>query len=419
MSTVSSGIRDLDRLIDSIYVGDNVIWEVEAGTLSEVFISRFIRQSAEEGQNVIYVNFNRSPQNMLQHLGRIPSQGFTLLDCFTSGKGKSDRAFLRFYENRPPKNVVRVERPGDIDHFTNILNGIEDSLPRGARYVFESLTGMQDLWGDEQGTYKFFTYMCPRLYDLGTVAYWLLEKEAHTQSFKANLRHITQVVLELYKRKESLYLKAHKLDGRTSREAFKPHSYTVEDGRVFISQPRREASFNIGTKVRALRLRLGMSQKELAARVGLTPSFISQLETNQISPSLNSFLQICAALGVSPDQLWKDLAPPEPAPWLIRKEKMLSSVAVQDNGFKGFQIAQNGTAAGTLFVIEPETAIRKHLTSHRGKEIIHVLRGSVTVVIEGREEKLIAGDSVFLRDEQPTEWKNEGGDRAELLVVCL
>ncbi|GAB4387876.1 MAG: helix-turn-helix domain-containing protein [Thermodesulfovibrionales bacterium] len=419
MSAVSSGIRDLDRLIDSIYVGDNVIWEVEAGTLSEAFINRFIRQSADEGQNVIYVNFNRSPQNMLQHLGRLPSKGFTLLDCFTSGKGKSDRAFLRFYEGRPPRNVVRVERPGDIDHFTNILNELEDGLPRGARYVFDSLTGMQDLWGDEQGTYKFFTYMCPRLYDLGTVAYWLLEKEAHTQSFKANLRHITQVVLELYKRKESLHIKAHKLDGRTGREAFKPHSYTVEDGNVFISQPRREAAFNIGTRVKALRLKLGMNQKELASRVGLTPSFISQMENNQISPSLNSFIQICNALGVSPDQLWKDLAPPEPVPWLIRREKMLSSVSSQENGIKGFRIAQNGTASGTVFVMEPGAVINRHLTSHRGKEIIHVLRGSVTVVVEGREEKLIAGDSVFLRDEQPAEWRNEGGDKAELLVVCL
>lgn len=419
MNTVSSGIEDLNRLIDSIYVGDNVIWEVEAGTLPEVFLNRFIKQSLSEGQEVIYVGFNRSPQNMMQQMGQIPRRGFTLLDCFTSGKGKSDRAFLRFYDSRPPKNVIRVERPGDIDHFTNVLNTIEDSLPPGARYVFDSLTGMQDLWGEEQGTYKFFTYMCPRLYDLGTVAYWVLEKEAHTQAFKANLRHITQVVLELYKRKDSLFIKAHKLEGRQNREAFRPHPYRVEDGNVHISQLRRETSFNIGPRVRQLRARRGMSQKELADRVGLTPSFISQMENNQISPSLNSFIGICSALGVSPDEVWKNLTPPESAPWLIRREKLFSAAAVQENGMKGFQIAHNGNMAGTVFVIEPGSAIKKHLTAHRGRELIHVLRGEITVVVNGREEKLIPGDSVFLKDEQPTLWKNEGGDKAELLVVCL
>jgi hypothetical protein len=53
--------------------------------------------------------------------------------------------------------------------------------------------------------------MCPRLFDLDSVAYWILEKDAHSQKFKANIRHITQVVLELYRRKDNLFLKALKL----------------------------------------------------------------------------------------------------------------------------------------------------------------------------------------------------------------
>jgi hypothetical protein len=62
-----------------------------------------------------------------------------------------------------------------------------------------------DIWGDENLTHKFFTYSCPRLYDLQTVAYWILEKDAHTASFKANLRHITQVAIELDKSKAQFY----------------------------------------------------------------------------------------------------------------------------------------------------------------------------------------------------------------------
>ena len=166
-----------------------------------------------------------------------------MLDCFTSGKGKSDRAFLKFYETEHTNfpNIIKVNRPADISFVSETLNTIQDRLPEGARYIFDSLTGMQDLWGDENSTYKFFTYMCPRLYDLGTVAYWILEKEAHSQAFKANLRHITQVVLELYKKREKLYLKALKLEGRTSREAFKPHSYEIEDNSIFISTRKKRA----------------------------------------------------------------------------------------------------------------------------------------------------------------------------------
>ena len=229
MSKISSGINDLDKLIDSLYVGDNVVWEVEAGTSSELFTRHFIIQSFSENQDIIYVSFNKSPHSIFQQIGEIPSkENFILLDCFTSGKGKNDKAFLKFYEKGASDHVIKVDRPDDINHFTSVLNSIEYGKNPGKRYIFDSLTGMQDLWGDENSTYKFFTYMCPRLYDLGTVAYWILEKEAHSQAFKANLRHVTQVVLDLYIRKDKLFIKALKLDGRPSREAFKPHQYEID-----------------------------------------------------------------------------------------------------------------------------------------------------------------------------------------------
>lgn len=43
-----------------------------------------------------------------------------------------------------------------------------------------------------------------------------------------------------------------------------------------------------------------MTQKELAEQVGLTPSFISQLEKNLISPSLDSLLKLSDKLHTSP-----------------------------------------------------------------------------------------------------------------------
>lgn len=377
MSRFLTGINDLDRLIDSLYVDDNVVWEVEAGTSSEVFVQNFIRQSFEENQNVIYVSFNKSPQSVLQQIGEVSIEGFTLLDCFTSGKGKNDRTFLKFYENYPGSNVIKVDKPADIAHFTTILNSIDDIIPSGTRYIFDSLTGMQDLWGDENSTYKFFTYMCPRLYDLGTVAYWILEKEAHSQAFKANLRHITQVVLELYKKKDRLYIKALKLDGRHNREAFKPHLYEIDGKGISIASARKELSLDIGTKMKEIRIRIGMSQKELAEKVGLTPSFISQVENNQINPSLSSFIVICNALGISPTALWEEKRS-DGVPWLIKKEKALINLLTKKEGVRIFNVVQNGRLSAHITVISPHTEIDNHFLYHRGEELLHVLRKNIS-----------------------------------------
>jgi KaiC/GvpD/RAD55 family RecA-like ATPase len=178
---ISSGIKGFDRLIDFFHIGDNVVWEVDSGTPYKIFLQNFIRQSFNDFQKIIYISFNRSPQSILKSVKNILNpELFVLVDCFTSGKGKNDKTFARFYETPSGINIVKIDNPKSIEQFTQSLNGIEDNLPPGARYIFDSLTGMQDLWSDENSTYKFFTYMCPRLYDLDTVAYWILDKEAHT-----------------------------------------------------------------------------------------------------------------------------------------------------------------------------------------------------------------------------------------------
>jgi len=416
MTKIYSGIKDLDNLIDSLYVGDNVVWEVEAGTAPELFILNFMRRSFSENRNVIYISFNKSPHTIFQKIGEIPSkEKFMLLDCFTSGKGKNDRAFTKFYDNNVYSNVIKVDDPRNIDNFTSLLNSLEDKFQSGGRYVFDSLTGMQDLWGDENSTYKFFTYICPRLYDLGTVAYWILEKDAHSQKFKANLRHITQVVLELYKRKDKLWIKALKLEGRPNREAFKPHSYEIDDRTISITSVRKEPSYDIGTKIKELRTKVGMSQKELSDKVDLTPSFISQLESNQITPSLHSFIQICNALGVSlSDTLEKRY---EETQWVIKKEKVFSNLLFKESGMKGFGIVKNGDMNSMLIVIEPYAKVKGQIIPSARKKLLYVLKGDISVIIDSKGEILRTGDSLYMTEEVLSLLKNEGGDSAEILLL--
>jgi transcriptional regulator with XRE-family HTH domain len=56
---------------------------------------------------------------------------------------------------------------------------------------------------------------------------------------------------------------------------------------------------DIGLKIRDLRLASGLTQEELAERADLTKGFISQLERDRTSISLDSFLDILAALNVT------------------------------------------------------------------------------------------------------------------------
>src|SRR5688572_12185392 len=53
----------------------------------------------------------------------------------------------------------------------------------------------------------------------------------------------------------------------------------------------------VGLRLRAARERAGVTLREVARRTGLSPSFLSQLERDQVSPSISSLKQVANALG--------------------------------------------------------------------------------------------------------------------------
>src|SRR4051794_828991 len=67
----------------------------------------------------------------------------------------------------------------------------------------------------------------------------------------------------------------------------------------------------LGQRVRALRAERGLSTRALAAAVGVTSGFISQIENGQVTPSLAPLFRLTAELGVSMGELFD--AVPQPA----------------------------------------------------------------------------------------------------------
>ena len=423
---ISSGIGYLDHLLGFLKTGDNVIWEVEAGTYIEIFLQRFIEHNLKNGYKVVYVSFNVSPSTLTKRLNYLSNlENLTILDCFTSGKGNNDPLFTQFYEKDKEGfkgSVVKVENPKDLSQFRVALDRVEIEKGAGVRYIFDSLTGMQDIWGDENVTYKFFTYSCPRLYDLETVAYWVLEKEAHTPSFKANLRHITQVAIELEKQNGELFFKVIKLEGRFSRSAFLPKHYEVWDQEVIFPSIGGRRPSNLGGKVRILRKKLGMTQKELAEQVGLTPSFISQLEKNLISPSLDSLLKLSEKLNTQPIYFLTD-GESGPLQKMVIKPSERQDIHLQE--MKGTDVklqllvsdVLNRRMEPYLLIMKEGAIINGHFYSHKGDEFAYIMEGELEVEIQDEKQLLKQGDSLYIGSTFPSKWVNMGKGDAVLLWV--
>ncbi len=241
---LTTGMEEIDRLIGGVLAGDNLIWEVDSGAPVDRFVSSFVAACEAGSTPVVYVSFNRSAQTIINTYGSLMSAGrFQLVDCFSSGKGNNDEVFLDFFkpgDSGVSSQPVHVNNPSDPNELQEVLQRVGAEVATDARYVFDSLTGMFDLWGDEDTVLRFFGHFCPRLFDINTVAYWLLEKQAHSERFLAKLRHITQVVVEIAVSHGIRTLTLRKAVNRRCVDIGVPQWFRVVDGGLVIAAESRE-----------------------------------------------------------------------------------------------------------------------------------------------------------------------------------
>jgi len=65
----------------------------------------------------------------------------------------------------------------------------------------------------------------------------------------------------------------------------------------------------IGAKIKALRLKKGLTQEELGERTDLSKGYISQLERDLNSPSIETLFSILEVLGSTPKEFFDDESP--------------------------------------------------------------------------------------------------------------
>ncbi len=425
---VASGVSQLDRFLDGLYIGDNVIWHDDAGSLASVFCLNFIQASQAQEKPLIYVSFDRSPKNLLDKLGPLAqNKQLIILDCFTYGKGAGSDVFLKFYEKKEserPCRFIMVDEPRQIDQVETALYGIHGTLEGDVRFVFESLTGMQELWGGEQHLINFYSHACPRLYELNTIAYWIIEKEAHSTRLRAQINQIAQVAIDLSVKRGKTSLTILKAEKRDLDTLNKPYNYWSKDLKItFDAENRKTGQFDLGIRLKDFRTKRGLSQTELAKLVGVTPSTISQVESNLIYPSLPALLKIAEVLAVDISSFFQesvDIARRVIFPFAEAVEIKFSDLpsdSIQANLLT--PVDYEPKAEPYLIEIPPNTTLPSHFFIHKGEEIGYMLSGKLQLKLEKAVYTARARDIIYLISEMPSQWKNPGPGTARLLWMKI
>jgi len=169
---------------------------------------------------------------------------------------------------------------------------------------------------------------------------------------------------------------------------------------------------SLGKHLKALRKERGLTLVQLGQQVGLSASYLSQIERGVTMPSLARLTAIASSLDVEVRYFFEDAA---------------SSLCIVKSN-QGKRLENTADVLVELLSADPTDkkiqpyllacqpgASWDQLPTRPGEEIGFVLKGQLTVIVGEETFVLEAGDSIHYQTHQPHSWRNEADE--ECIVV--
>lgn len=163
---------------------------------------------------------------------------------------------------------------------------------------------------------------------------------------------------------------------------------------------------------------MGLSLRSLGDKTGFSASFLSQVELEQVSPSLSSLGRIAEALGVTLSELLSEPAATSgPVVHRRRQHQGLRSEWSRATIQSLLPPGVDERVEVMLVVLEPDGRSGKTPLGRTGNELAFCVRGKITLMLDGERHELGAGDSIFYDASRDRQWENPGKRNAEIILI--
>lgn len=164
---------------------------------------------------------------------------------------------------------------------------------------------------------------------------------------------------------------------------------------------------DVGSRLKEVRKKAGMSQRELAKRAGVTNSTISMVEKNSVSPSVSSLKKVLSGLPMSLMEFFdsEDSSRVETPVVYSEAEFLDSSV----NGLDWKLIGKSFPNRSMSFMVEclpPGSDTGEEMYMHEGEEAGYILEGKLELTVEGEVFELEAGQGYYFDSRRQHRFRN-------------
>lgn len=174
---------------------------------------------------------------------------------------------------------------------------------------------------------------------------------------------------------------------------------------------------DLGGAIRVRRRACGRTLVDLAADVGLSQPFLSQIENGRARPSMTSLYRIAHALGTTPQALFGGPSVATAAPSLVRADEARRVEVDARSPSARCHLLLAGDAP--FHVLEFVGLPAEHLEywEHDGVEAAYVIDGRVELDLDGELTDLGPGDFVSYPARLPHRFRALAGGEVRVLLV--
>jgi transcriptional regulator with XRE-family HTH domain len=183
--------------------------------------------------------------------------------------------------------------------------------------------------------------------------------------------------------------------------------------------------YNVGAKLKKLRLAKNLTIQSVANEIGVSPSLISQIEHHNVSPPIATLSKLAKFFGVRMSSLFTENED-EPKFEIIRKNdrKTITRVISREGTNEGysyetFSFKKRNREMEPFLITLSDKIEAGNLYSHEGESFIYVINGSFEFLLE-EDGKIVLreGDSVYFETSMEHGFRPKDGSGATILQVC-
>lgn len=176
----------------------------------------------------------------------------------------------------------------------------------------------------------------------------------------------------------------------------------------------------IGSRIRTARLAQKMSLRQVGSAAEVTASFLSQVERNQVQPSIITLRRICAVLGMSMTEAFGSGEGRGTGVSITRSDSRGQMIPPTHNVAVDVLVTTPGRPFDMLMVkLAPGMATAPDLVAHDAREAMLIISGSARFESPTIQTDLRPGDTIYLNSSNPHRMVNVGSDELVFVDVVV